>query len=106
MFDKKYREIRVSLLRINKEYMKKNISFFIKMKVGRQFKDRKHNETNDFIMYDKTFSYYKINFNKDDTYIKITQKEVTFHEKYENFQKNVIDECDLLKEIIAKLRKI
>ena len=105
MYDKR-REIRGAITFLDKEFANKKVKFFIKLKLGREFKEFEYNEIIHNITYDdKNFSF-KINFKKDDTYIIIRNGEIYFHERYERLPKRVLHKGETLIELIDKIRTI
>jgi len=105
MYDKRLRDIRVELLKINNEYSKKNIEFSIKDRVRGQLNIVHKNFIIKNIEYDNTFNFFKINFFKVDTYIKVTIKSVALHSRFENIEKSIFEEGEIITIILLKLKK-
>ena len=105
MYNKR-REIRGAITFLDKEFVNKKVKFFIKLKLGRNWREFEYNEIIHNIIYDdKNFSF-KINFKKDDRYIIIKNDEIYFHERYERLPKRVLHKGETLTDLIDKINKI
>jgi len=107
MYYKRIREIRIELTNLNKVFNNKPCKFVIKNKIGREtFKNFEHNDIIYNIEYDNKNFYYKINLQKDDTYIIVKRNEVAFHTIYESITKRIISYGETLSKIITILQKL
>jgi len=106
MYNKRLREIRHDTVSLINEYKGKNVKFFIKIKLGRNFREFQYNEIVHSIKYDNMTGFFTIDFKKDDTYIIVKKDEILFHERYERIPKRVLHKGETLTELIDKIRKI
>jgi len=105
MYSQRMKHMRIELQNLNKVFKNEPCKFVIKSRIGRTWKDFQHNEIIHDIEYDNNKFHFKINFKKDN-YIIIKHKDVTFHERFETFSKNIVSYDETLSEIIIMLQKL
>ena len=100
---KKYDNI---LIELNKKYTNVDVSFFIKIRYARKFKNFKYNTNIKNIEFDNENSYFKINLEKEDSFIIVTPTQDFFHERYTRLPKRIIKKYKTLQELIHTLKKV
>lgn len=106
MYNQRVKHVRIELENLNKVFKNETCKFVIRERLTRTWKNFQHNEVINNIEYDNKNYQFKINFKKTDTYIIIKNKDVYFHERYENIPKRILEQDNILDEIITKLQTL
>jgi len=105
MYNQKIKHIRIELENLNNVFKDELCKFVIKSRFGRKLKDFQYNEVIHNIEYDNKNYHFKINF-KNNNYIIVKNKDITFHERYERLPKRILSYGETLTEIITMLQKL
>lgn len=106
VIDMRRKNIRMVLNQLNKKYTNVPVIFYVKDRIGRTFKNFKYSKIINNIDYNRHDNSFKIIFNDQDTYITINRREISFHERFENYSKCIFNEDETLRDIINLLKNL